>query len=148
MNSLESSRHLKLACGSLAAKLNDGLVFDATDPFAGPDEMLTVGACVSTRNDRQTGSLRLPATSTARTASRCPPSLSRERAVKWGGHHEKRRVSKRHWKVEPASLDESAKLGVGSPVSAPGRGPEVIAALGRVVSAEKLVNAEWAGFMT
>src|ERR1700752_4463525 len=103
MNSLESSRHLKLACGSLAAKRTDGLVFHATDPFAGPDEMLTVGACVSTRNDRHTGSLRVPATSTPRTASRCPPSLSGERAVKWGGHQEKRRGPERGWRVAPAS---------------------------------------------
>ena len=47
-----SSRQLKLAPDSFEAKLNDGLRSGEVEPFAGPEEIVTFGAWVSTVNDR------------------------------------------------------------------------------------------------
>ena len=50
-------------------------------------------------------------------------------------------ASKRHAKVEPASFEANEKLGVESLVKPPWRGPAMMLARGRVVSAVKSLNA-------
>ncbi len=62
-------------------------------------------------------------------------------------HAAKGRASKWHWKVEPIWLDVNLKVGVASLTRPPLVGPAVIvAALGGIASAVKLLNAFMAGF--
>ena len=56
------------------------------------------------------------------------------------------RASKWHWKLEPIWFEANLKVGVASLMSPPSGGPEVMLALGGIVSAEKLLNAFIAGF--
>ena len=62
-----SSWQLKLAPDSLEAKLNDGLGSAEVDPSAGPEEIVTGGAVVSTVKVRDRIGLSFPGASIART---------------------------------------------------------------------------------
>ena len=66
-----SSWQLKLASGSFEAKLNEGLRSDEVEPLAGPEEIVTVGAWVSTVNGRETTALTFPGASIALTKKAC-----------------------------------------------------------------------------
>src|SRR6185503_17947906 len=55
-------------------------------------------------------------------------------------------ASTRHTKVDPASFDAKAKLGVGLRVKLPSLGPESTLATGGLVSAVKPLKVEKAGF--
>ena len=77
-----------------------------------------------------------PAASVALTENLCEPSPSF--AVVFGElHGEKAPESILHLNVEPGSLDEKRKVGVGSLIWAPLAGPAVIVVFGSAVSSEK-----------
>ena len=80
----------------------------------GPLSMVVCGAAVSTVKPRDAGvGSTLPAGSVARASNVWAPSASE--AVVFGVEHEPQApASTRHSKLEPAWLDENAKVGVAS----------------------------------
>jgi hypothetical protein len=128
---------------SLATNLNRGLGFDDVAPGTGPAEILTLGATVSTVNEREAGTLTLPAASTALAQKPWPPFGSAVLGVK--GERQGNQAPpafRRHWKVEPTWSEVNLNVGVGSWMSAPWLGPEAMLAFGACFVAENLVNAE------
>ena len=69
-----SSWQLTLAPGSLEVKSNKGSGSDRIEPSAGPAEIVTVGAVVSTVKDRVRTALSFPGASIALTLKVCGPS--------------------------------------------------------------------------
>ena len=135
-----SSWQLTLAPGSLEVKSNEGSGSDWIEPSAGPAEIVTVGAVVSTVKDRVRTALSFPGASIALTLKVCGPSCSGGAGANCGPHGDQL-WAKRHSKVEPGSLEASWKAGVGSLMKLPWIGPEAMRATGGVVSAVKPVNA-------
>ena len=107
-----STRHSKVEPTWLAENANVGV-----ESFVGPDGPLSIvvsGATVSTVIVRMSGvGSMFPATSVARTSKVCEPSAS-EAVVVGEVHDVQAAPSTRHSKVEPASLDENAYVGVES----------------------------------
>ncbi len=95
---------------------------------------------VLTTNARDRISLSFPGASIALTEKVCAPSESGETGVNGEEQAVSGLASKRHWKVEPGSLETNWKVGVGSLVKLPSSGPAVIVATGGVVSAVKLLK--------
>ena len=77
-----------------------------------------------TVNERLAGVASFPAGSVARTGEVWLPSLSAVCVLPGPEQGPKAAVSIRHWKVEPASLEENPNVGVVSLVEPPG--PETI----------------------
>ena len=142
--------HSNVEPASVALKAKDAVVADVVP--VGPEEIVvsgavvSAGALVSTVNDRVAGDASvLPATSVARTATECAPSLSVlvVHGLVQSAHAPE---STRHSKTELASVAVKAKVGVLSldvPV-----GPDVIVVSGAVVSgagAVSTVNERVAG---
>jgi hypothetical protein len=125
--SCASRRHLKADPGSLAANRNDGLGSAEAEPSAGPEEIVVVGAFVSTVKYRDATSLST-SPSTALTLKRWRPSPSR-RVVndpEPGPPQDSNGAASPptlQLNVARGSAELKANLGVGSAVVAPGRGP-------------------------
>ena len=135
----ESSRQRKVTLGSLAANLNRGLGLVAATPGVGPAEILTLGATVSTVNDREAGALTLPAASTALTEKPCGPFASGT----WGVNGEPQEnqsgwALRRHWKVVPTWFELNLNVGLASRMCPPWLGPDEMLAFGGILAAEKL----------
>ena len=97
----------------MEAKPNEGLGSDDLAPSAGPEEIATAGATVSTVKDRQTIWLSFPGASIALTKKVWGPSESC--GIVYGELQAlKGSASKRQTKVEPGSFEANGKLGVGS----------------------------------
>jgi hypothetical protein len=90
------------------------------------------GAWVSTVKVRDAGVWSVfPARSVALTSRLWEPSGSE--AVVWGeAQEEKEPPSILHWKLDPPSLEETSKVGVGSLIVAPSAGPESLVVWGAV----------------
>ena len=95
-------------------------------------------------NERETVVLTFPAASTALTENEWAP-LERVGVVNGVPHDFSAPASTLHWKVEPARLELNENVGVGSWTTPPWAGPEVMLALGGVVTALKLLKAAKAG---
>jgi hypothetical protein len=93
-----------------------------------------------TVKERETTALSFPAASIALTEKLWVPFERRE-VVNGELQVLNEFASTRHWKVEPASFEVKEKVGVGSWVTLPWPGPEVMLATGGVVSAVKPLNA-------
>jgi hypothetical protein len=135
-----SSWQLTLAPGSLEVKSNEWSGLDQIEPSAGPAEIFTVGAVVSTVKNRVRTALSFPGASIALTLRVCGPSCSGEATTNCEPHGDQLRA-KRHSKVEPGSLEASWNAGVESLMKLPWVGPEAMRATGGMVSAVKPVNA-------
>ena len=100
--------------------------------------MVVSGGTVSTVKVRLAGvASTLPAPSMARTSKVCEPS-DRAAVVKGVVQAANAAASKRHWNVEPASVEVKVKVGVLSLVVLPAAGPPVMFVSGGVASTVKV----------
>jgi len=138
-NAPPSTWHWRSALESFVEKLNEALRLDVAEPFAGPEEMVTVGGAVSIVNDRDLIELTLPAASVALVKNVWAPS-DWWASLYVGPQGAKGAEPTWHSKVEPIWFDLMVKVGVGLLVTPPSCGPLMIVAIGGVVSAVKLLK--------
>src|SRR5688500_16993326 len=109
-------RHWKLEPASVEEKAKVG-VASPVGPL-GPGTMVVGGAVGTTVKLRLAGvASTLPTASVARTSKVCAPSARAAGVCEPGPEQAPNAPeSIRHWKLEPASVEEKANVGVASPV--------------------------------